>query len=45
MKICLKCNHENKDASKFCEECGAKLIEAPKFCPECGGGPIAFEII
>lgn len=36
MKICLKCNHENKDASKFCEECGAKLIEAPKFCPECG---------
>ena len=36
MKICLKCNHENKDTSKFCEECGAKLIEAPKFCPECG---------
>lgn len=36
MKICPKCNHENKDTSKFCEECGAKLIEAPKFCPECG---------
>ena len=36
MKICLKCNHENKDTSKFCEECGSKLIEAPKFCPECG---------
>ena len=36
MKICPKCNHENKDTSKFCEECGSKLIEAPKFCPECG---------
>lgn len=36
MKICLKCNHENKDTSKFCEECGTKLVEAPKFCPECG---------
>lgn len=36
MKICPKCNHENKDASKFCEECGTKLVEAPKFCPECG---------
>lgn len=36
MKICLKCNHENKDASKFCEECGTKLVDAPKFCPECG---------
>lgn len=36
MKICSKCNHENKDASKFCEECGTKLGEAPKFCPECG---------
>lgn len=36
MKICPKCNHENKDASKFCEECGTKLIDAPKFCPECG---------
>ncbi|MBS7294946.1 MAG: zinc-ribbon domain-containing protein [Treponema sp.] len=36
MKICLKCNHENKDTSKFCEECGTKLVDAPKFCPECG---------
>ena len=36
MKICPRCNHENKDTSKFCEECGSKLIEAPKFCPECG---------
>ena len=36
MKICPKCNHENKDASKFCEECGTKLVDAPKFCPECG---------
>lgn len=36
MKICSRCNHENKDTSKFCEECGSKLIEAPKFCPECG---------
>ena len=36
MKICPKCNHENKDINKFCEECGSKLIEAPKFCPECG---------
>lgn len=36
MKICPKCNHENKDTSKFCEECGSKLIESPKFCPECG---------
>lgn len=36
MKICPKCNHENKATSKFCEECGSKLIEAPKFCPECG---------
>ena len=36
MKICPKCNHENKDASKFCEECGIKLVDAPKFCPECG---------
>ena len=36
MKICMKCNHENKDTSKFCEECGTKLIDAPKFCPECG---------
>lgn len=36
MKICPKCNHENKDTSKFCEECGTKLVDAPKFCPECG---------
>lgn len=36
MKICPKCNHENKDASKFCEECGTKLVDASKFCPECG---------
>lgn len=36
MKICPKCNHENKEASKFCEECGTKLIDAPKFCSECG---------
>lgn len=36
MKICLKCNHENKDTSKFCEECGTKLNGTPKFCPECG---------
>lgn len=36
MKICLKCDHENKDTSKFCEECGTKLVDAPKFCPECG---------
>lgn len=36
MKTCPKCNHENKDTSKFCEECGSKLIEAPKLCPECG---------
>ncbi len=36
MKICPKCNHENKDTSKFCEECGTKLVDAPNFCPECG---------
>lgn len=36
MKICPKCNHENKDTRKFCEECGTKLVDAPKFCPECG---------
>lgn len=36
MKICPKCNHENKETSKFCEECGTKLVDAPKFCPECG---------
>ena len=28
MRICPKCNHKNKDTSKFCEECGSKLIEA-----------------
>ena len=36
MKICPKCNHENRDTSKFCEECGEKLVSSPKFCPECG---------
>ncbi|MCQ2588096.1 MAG: zinc-ribbon domain-containing protein [Treponema sp.] len=29
MKICPKCNHENKDTSKFCEECGTKLNGSP----------------
>lgn len=36
MKTCPKCNHENKDTSKFCDQCGTKLPDAPKYCPECG---------
>ena len=36
MKICPKCNNENKDTSKFCEECGTKLVAMPTTCPVCG---------
>ena len=41
MKICLKCNHENKDTSKFCEECGTKKpASEPLYrCDKCGWEP------
>jgi hypothetical protein len=35
---CQKCNHENRDGTKFCESCGIKLVEAvtAESCASCG---------
>lgn len=35
VKICPKCNAENKASAKFCSECGEKFAEE-KFCSACG---------
>lgn len=35
---CQKCNHENRDGTKFCESCGVKLVAAvtTESCASCG---------